>query len=565
MTDAESHRSIHLVPQNKELLERVSEASNGSKETTVSSTEKTNDLNAPGKEITSTKETPRRFATPRSLRIDTGAQKQTSGTTGPSQPASSLRKKANTIPPELRPHVEAAERRAAQTASNLELCTAAINGVEDALSPLANGDNRQYIDAMKTHFRAAIAQFMSTELGVAVTTLPPRPPRPASNVTFWDNPPPGLRSSQPIQILEPTIAEPRAAESTTWATVTRRGQQKSSAPASSGRAPSKQPSTPRDPAKTAAPPRQDERLFLRLGKDHDWRQLSPAGVREAVAQHLGLTSDIIEHVYRVPTGFALKAKDEETRQVLIDSAETFTSMGAKLEKASDLTVLRISTVPVALNTRLGRVQITEEMVINEITRITKATPFKARPHGKSKLGAIQQSWLAYFEKASAPRPGFRLFDDSGVAVRHQPQRTVQQCKRCLEFHGTRGCSRAPACWNCASKMHTSAECRAHTKCRNCGGPHCSDSRSCLARPTRSGPVTKEQLVTIRQASQREFAAVARAKAAVRRAEAAAIAAAVHKSASPPALSTSNQFEVLAEDTILPDAEATGETNPKTHS
>ncbi|KAI0993503.1 hypothetical protein K3495_g14682 [Podosphaera aphanis] len=114
-------------------------------------------------------------------------------------------------------------------------------------------------------------------------------------------------------------------------------------------------------------------------------------------------------------------------------------------------------------------------------------------------------------------------------------------------------------------MHSSAECKAPSKCRNCGGPHRSDSRSCLARPTRSGPVTKEQLITIRQASQREFAAVARAKAAVKRAEAAAIAAAVQNPASPPALPTSNQFEVLAEDTILPDAEVTGETNPETHS
>ncbi|KAI1003192.1 hypothetical protein K3495_g5015 [Podosphaera aphanis] len=403
MIDAENIRSIHLVPENKELLERVSEASNGSKETTASSTEKTNDLNAPGKEITSIKETPRRFATPRSLRIVTGAQKQKSGTIGPSQPDSSLREKTNTIPSELCPHVEAAERRATQTASNLVLCTAAIYGVEDALSPLANGDNRQYRYHENT--------LSGSNCSIHVDRIRSRRDNPTSS------------STSPSE----------------------RGQQKSSAPASSGRAPSKQPSTPRAPAKTAAPPRQDERLFLRLGKDHDWRQLSPAGVREAVAQHLGLTSDIIEHVYRVPTGFALKAKDEETRQVLIDSAKTFTSMGAKLEKASDLTVLRISTVPMALNTRLGRVLITEEMVINEITRITKATPFKARPHGKSRLGAIQQSWLAYFEKASAPRPGFRLFDDSGVAVRNQPQRTVQQCKRCLEFHGTRGCSRAPAC------------------------------------------------------------------------------------------------------------------------
>ncbi|KAI0991440.1 hypothetical protein K3495_g16747, partial [Podosphaera aphanis] len=198
------------------------------------------------------------------------------------------------------------------------------------------------------------------------------------------------------------------AEPKTWASITKRAQPKSSAPVNHGRGPPKQQHTPRAPprapAKMAVPPRQGERLFLRLAKEHDWRQLSPAGIREAVAQHLGLPCDTIGHVYRVPTGFVLKAKDEEARQLLIESAEAFTSMRAKLEKSSDLIVLRISTVPVALSTRLGKVQITEEMVINEITRITKATPFKARPHGKSRLGAIQQSWLAYFEKASAPRP-----------------------------------------------------------------------------------------------------------------------------------------------------------------
>ncbi|KAI1005857.1 hypothetical protein K3495_g2362 [Podosphaera aphanis] len=111
-------------------------------------------------------------------------------------------------------------------------------------------------------------------------------------------------------------------------------------------------------------------------------------------------------------------------------------------------------------------------------------------------------------------------------------------------------------------MHSTAECKAHTKCRNCGGPHRSDSRSCLARPTRSGPVTKEQLITIRQASQREFAAVARAKAAVRRAEAAA-SGAKQSATTPPAISTSNQFEALPEDTTLPDAEDSGENNPRT--
>ncbi|KHJ32514.1 putative eka-like protein [Erysiphe necator] len=71
-------------------------------------------------------------------------------------------------------------------------------------------------------------------------------------------------------------------------------------------------------------------------------------------------------------------------------------------------------------------------------------------------------------------------------------------------------------------MHLVTDCKAPTKCRNCGGPHRSDSRNCLARPSRSGPVTKYRLKTIRQMSQREYHAEARAKVAIIRAEAAAI-------------------------------------------
>ncbi|KAI0997485.1 hypothetical protein K3495_g10702 [Podosphaera aphanis] len=54
---------------------------------------------------------------------------------------------------------------------------------------------------------------------------------------------------------------------------------------------------------------------------------------------------------------------------------------------------------------------------------------------------------------------------------------------------------------------------AATKCRNCGGPHRSDSRKYLARPTRSGAPTKEQLKIYRQAGEREYQATIRAKAA----------------------------------------------------
>ncbi|KHJ33235.1 putative eka-like protein [Erysiphe necator] len=75
------------------------------------------------------------------------------------------------------------------------------------------------------------------------------------------------------------------------------------------------------------------------------------------------------------------------------------------------------------------------------------------------------------------------------------------------------CSRAPSCGNCGSSNHTKDNCLAATKCRNCGGPHRSDSRKCLARPTRSGAPTKEQMGIYRQAGDREYQAVLRARAA----------------------------------------------------
>ncbi len=73
-------------------------------------------------------------------------------------------------------------------------------------------------------------------------------------------------------------------------------------------------------------------------------------------------------------------------------------------------------------------------------------------------------------------------------------------------------------------MHAGQECKAPTRCRNCGGPHRSDYRKCLARLSGTSPESKEQLSIIRQCEQQEYAAVVRARAAAERAEVASDAA-----------------------------------------
>ena len=398
-------------------------------------------------------------------------------------------------PEELRAVVEAEKQRVAQKSAQILLCTSAIRGVEAVLSPMATGDNKVYVESMKAYLRAAIGHFINSGPESTPPSLPQRP-----NAVS-----PRVPSPKPTVENKPMVR----AQGNTWAGIARLGLQNDA-----GRINTKMAAVPQNVQKTRPKVEADDRLFIRLQETHEWRRLSPSGIREAIAMQTKCAPSDVEHVHRVPTGFAIRAIDSDAKNRLMEASDTLNILGAKLEKPSEIVALRIATVPTAVYTLDGKIQVSPEMVATEIIRVTKCTPTKVRVHGKGKLGASYQEWLAHFPKGSSPKPGFRLFDDSGVATVHRPQAPVLQCKRCLGFHPTRACSRAPACWNCGSTMHISAECKAATKCRNCAGPHRSDSRRCLARPTKSGPPTKEQLVTIRQASQREYSAVARAKAAV---------------------------------------------------
>ncbi|KHJ29997.1 putative eka-like protein [Erysiphe necator] len=89
--------------------------------------------------------------------------------------------KEKTYPPELQVIVEAEKRRAAQTAANLEVCTAIFNGVEIALLPLRVKTQIQFVDTLKIYLRAVIAQFMQSGTKAIPPVLPilPTGPTPA--------------------------------------------------------------------------------------------------------------------------------------------------------------------------------------------------------------------------------------------------------------------------------------------------------------------------------------------------------------------------------------------------
>ncbi|CCU82036.1 EKA-like protein [Blumeria hordei DH14] len=409
------------------------------------------------------------------------------------------------FPPELQSVMEAEKHRMTQINALLAICSTAISSVEAAFSPLSIGDNKEFVDGIKVYLRAAIGQFVQSGPGSTPPVLLARPANPI------------LPRAPVIRVPNPPTTQAPAPK-TTWATVARGGLARSAGQLTKKAAP------PAPKAKSANPRTKiDSRLFLRLDYFHPHRLLSPAGIRSAVSLALGTAANDITLVQRVKTGFAITAKNEASRKELLDSSALRRDLEIHLEPASNLVAMQIATVPETIRTLAGPIDVTAKMVADEVTRVTKLVPFLVRPHGTSKPGAPYSNWQALFPRESAPRPGFRLFDDSGAAKLFRPRRKIEQCKRCLEFHATRGCSRAPACWNCGSNMHSESECKALTRCRNCGGPHRSDSRACLARPSKSGPVPKEQLARIRQIQQGEFAKVARFRAAAKRAEEATMA------------------------------------------
>ena len=368
-------------------------------------------------------------------------------------------------PPELRPIVEAEERRAAQAAANLALCSATINSVEATLLPLTNGSNRQFVDSMRVYLRAAIAQYMAT----GPATMPPvLPPRPAD---------PPLRAPNARSTITPAV--PVQQSKGTWAAMARNGLRQKAVPTVKA---VPQPSATA-PKKDAPKAKVDKRLFIRLGNDHPWRKLSPMGLRSAMDQQANIDILLDTSVHRTRTGFAILALTDNIRQRILNSSSNLAAVNAKLEEASDLVVLRIPNVPVKLNTVDGHLSVDAERVSDEIYFKTSKAPSQVRPLGQCRPGALHSNWKATFPRESAPRAGFRSFDESGMATKLQLRRQIQQCCRCHGYYATRGCSRALACWNCGLTTHSIAECKAITKCSNCGNPHRSDSRDCLARPT----------------------------------------------------------------------------------
>ncbi|KAI0995056.1 hypothetical protein K3495_g13127 [Podosphaera aphanis] len=214
MAGAENISTTDPSPTTEDLRNRAPDTTNDSATQTESTTSTGRKILKPTSVIP--KNTPGPLNTQQAIPPTTGG-------TAPANVSTGRVTKTDEVSPEFHAYMEGQKRRISQNASNVSLGTAAINGVENALSPLMNEENVHYISALKAHLRATIAQFVTRESELPVSTLPPRPPRQANNITYWEHPPAESKDCQPIQIFEPMTTDPMTAEPITWASITKRG------------------------------------------------------------------------------------------------------------------------------------------------------------------------------------------------------------------------------------------------------------------------------------------------------------------------------------------------------
>lgn len=88
----------------------------------------------------------------------------------------------------------------------------------------------------------------------------------------------------------------------------------------------------------------DNRLFVRLPFDHEWRKLSPVGFHEIIFKRLSISPASIGLNKSVRSGFALTTCNMKYREDLLSAAGGLFMYGASLEPISNWVLVLVPTV-----------------------------------------------------------------------------------------------------------------------------------------------------------------------------------------------------------------------------
>ncbi|POS83107.1 hypothetical protein EPUL_004738 [Erysiphe pulchra] len=201
----------------------------------------------------------------------------------------------------------------------------------------------------------------------------------------------------------------------TWATVTRNGQKKAWVTHSTKPQVTPMSNTNKRLNKNQSPSTTTTytRLFVCLPQEHEWRKLSPVGIRQVIVKKLAISPALFGKIKPVHSGFALSPCSTVARETILNAGKGFSFSGAKLEAATNWVSVIVPTVPSKIRKVQGEIEVSSSMLTDEIERVCSLRPAHVKLYGRNKAEAPHRTWMAFFTKA--PNATFRVIDESGIA------------------------------------------------------------------------------------------------------------------------------------------------------
>ncbi|EFY95407.2 Endonuclease/exonuclease/phosphatase [Metarhizium robertsii ARSEF 23] len=250
------------------------------------------------------------------------------------------------------------------------------------------------------------------------------------------------------------------------------------------------------------PPREDLRVFIRLDADAPARNHIGYAIRAHVASKIGIDLSRIPQVLQVNTGWAIRAIDRPTRDLLVErQAEWAEDLGATaVETSQKWYTYAVANCPRRLTDLYGNELDYAATARDEIINQTGLTPVSVRaPRRDNELLPYKTLIVSLLEPTKRP---WSLFGTSRPARLIEKKNPPKQCENCWDYHTRHACNRQTRCKRCGKSDHTSDGCTAAEQCANCLGPHTADLVTCPARPKRVHGMlqrlSREQRALIRQ-------------------------------------------------------------------
>ena len=135
----------------------------------------------------------------------------------------------------------------------------------------------------------------------------------------------------------------------------------------------------------------DNRLFIRLPLNHDWRKLSPTGLRNAIIEWMLVSTTTIRLIKPARSGFAVSPGSAQAREDLLKASGGLFLSGATLEPDTNWVGLLVPTVPRVIYTLKERFEVTGALLADEIERVSSIRPAAIKPYGIKIMKGVSTS------------------------------------------------------------------------------------------------------------------------------------------------------------------------------